>query len=611
MNEIVEKFSEKKSENDAESTSDEEISENNYSKEDYLNDRLEQLLKLETTASQQSFETNLGEIEKEPKGQHLSMDEIEKKAKELAEERRKIELLLKDEITDSQLQSNGNYLEGDNSLPQNDEVYLKKEEEPMKTDEDESDSEERLAEKSNSEGFQTILIDDIETRPTHEFAALARTISTIVKNSTPHFTIGIYGEWGTGKTTLMKAIEKKLVGNEELQKEQKILPIWFNAWKYEHEDNPASIFLLRTIAYAMENHEKFYPVSQLIFKGITLFGKNLVQDLSMRIISKQGEIDPSLDEKMKNVHRLYKDSVYFDGLERIKNEMKRIREADPDKEYRVVIFIDDLDRCSPSKALEVLESIKLFLDIEGFVFIMGLSYKTVTTLISYAYQSSGVQGEDFIKKIIQIPIKIPTWSHEDIIVLIETKIVPNLNEEYTNFLRQNSAMIGKVVEYNPRQLKRFLNNVIIAFETFANKRDSPQITFNEIFLVKILRSEWPDFYKEFVHNIEFRELIEWMTLKPRQMSKYFKYLKNPTDEEAIERREKRLIFLNKLQDITQGKIGPQQIELLADFDFESWVFFDNVKQIIHEVKDWNLVDSVMDVVEEFPIKLNIGNKQSS
>jgi len=69
--------------------------------------------------------------------------------------------------------------------------------------------------------------------------------------------------------------------------------------------------------------------------------------------------------------------------------------------------------------------------------------------------------------------------------------------------------------------------------------------------------------------------------------------------------------LNKLQDITQGKIVPQQIELLADFDFESWIFFDNVKQIIHEVKDWNLVDSVMDVVEEFPIKLNIGNKQSS
>ncbi len=172
-------------------------------------------------------------------------------------------------------------------------------------------------------------------------------------------------------------------------------------------------------------------------------------------------------------------------------------------------------------------------------------------------------------------------------------------------------MIAKVVEYNPRQLKRFLNSVIIAFETFANKRDSPQITFNEIFLVKILRSEWPDFYKEFVHNIEFRELIEWMTLQPRELRKYFKYLKNPTDEEAIERREKRLIFLNKLLDITEGKIGPQQIELLADFDFQSWVFLDNVKQIIHEVKDWNLVDSVMDVVEEFPIKLNIGNKQSS
>ncbi len=67
MNEILEKSSEKKSENYAESTLDEEISENNFSKEDYLNYRLEHLLKLETTASQQSFESKLGEVERESK----------------------------------------------------------------------------------------------------------------------------------------------------------------------------------------------------------------------------------------------------------------------------------------------------------------------------------------------------------------------------------------------------------------------------------------------------------------------------------------------------------------------------------------------------------------
>ena len=81
-------------------------------------------------------------------------------------------------------------------------------------------------------------------------------------------------------------------------------------------------------------------------------------------------------------------------------------------------------------------------------------------------------------------------------------------------------MVAKVTDYNPRQLKRFINNVIIAFETFASKPNSPEIQFNEIFLSKILKSEWPEFYHEFVHNKDYRELIRWMITRPKDLKKY-------------------------------------------------------------------------------------------
>ena len=74
-----------------------------------------------------------------------------------------------------------------------------------------------------------------------------------------------------------------------------------------------------------------------------------------------------------------------------------------DRDYRVVVFIDDLDRCSPKKALEVLESIKVFLDIEGFVYIIGMSRDTIDRLITHAYKETGIEGKEYIKKIIQIP----------------------------------------------------------------------------------------------------------------------------------------------------------------------------------------------------------------
>src|SRR3972149_12102062 len=456
---------------------------------------------------------------------------------------------------------------------------------------------------------QTILIDDVEIIPTHDFNSLSVTISNIIRTSTPHFTIGIYGEWGTGKTTLMKSIERNLVSKDVLANQQKILPIWFNAWKYEREENLATVSLLKTVAYAMANHEKFSGLAKTIFKGLTIVGKDMMQQIALQVASKKHDTDDKeIDEKMDYLNKMYRDSVYYEGLDKIKQEMHAIRNEDP--ECRVVIFIDDLDRCSPNKALEILESIQLFLDIEGFVFVIGLSHKTVRQLTANECKATGIRGEDYIKKIIQIPIRIPSWSKESIIDLINNSIAPRLNSDYTKFLCQNSVMVARVVDYNPRQLKRFINNVIVAFETFASKKDSPEIQFNEIFLFKILKSEWPEFYTEFIHNKDFREIVRWMITKPRDLRKYFKYIKTFTEEHPTERKNRRISLLHPLSARTNGRIADTQIDILSDFDNDTWIFLDNVKDVLYGIEDWKVVDNVMDVVEEFSYELPIGSNKS-
>ncbi len=511
----------------------------------------------------------------------------------------------------SRLESIKNYLTVGQPLLYEDKIYLQDQYEQLK-------KVVKLNEQFNSGGEartrttplqpQSILIDDVEVAPTHDFISLSKTISNLIRNSTPHFTIGIYGEWGTGKTTLMKSIEANLGATNPYEGGQKILPLWFNAWKYEREDNLATVSLLKTVGYSMAGHPRFDTLSKTIFKGLTIVSKDLMQHIAMQVVSKQNSInDEEIDQKMDYLHKLYRDSVYYEGLDKIKDEMRTIRSQDP--ESRVVIFIDDLDRCSPNKALEVLESIKLFLDIEGFVFVIGLSHKTVTQLITHAYETTGIKGEDYIKKIIQIPIKIPSWSKESIIDLINNSITPKLNSDYTKFLTQNSAMIAKVIDYNPRQLKRFINNVIIAFETFASKSGSPEIQFNEIFLVKILKSEWPDFYREFVASKDFRDIVRWMITRPGQLRKYFKYLRTPTEEFPVEQKNKRQLYLQKLIERTNGRINPMMIDILSDFDNDTWFFFDNVKDVLYGIQNWKIIDSVMDVVEEFSYDIQIGSKK--
>jgi len=513
----------------------------------------------------------------------------------------------------ARLESIRNYLNDGQQLLEEDEVYLKEQYEKLKkilNDQEKLEYDKKFFPRRKSSEPQAILIDGVETNPTQDFNSISRTIANIIRNSVPHFTIGIYGEWGTGKTTLMNSIQKNLLQEGIVWEEQKILTVWFNAWKYEREENLASVSLMKTVAYSLANHPKFDLLSKTIFKGLNIIGKDIMQKIALQTISENNiEFEENLNEKIKFLNKLNRESIYFEGLDKIKRNMEKIREIEGNT-YRIVIFIDDLDRCSPEKALEVLESIKLFLDIEGFVFVIGLSHKTVTQLITHAYKATGVKGEDYIKKIIQIPIKIPTWSKESIIDLIENKIALNLNEEYSNFLKQNSGMVAKVVDFNPRQLKRFINNVIIAFESFANKENTPEIHFNQIFLAKILKMEWPEFYEEFIREKDFREIIKWMITMPKPLRKYFKYIKTPTDEELIEQKDKRHMFLSKLSDRTNGQIDSKQIDILSDFDFDTWVFLANVQEVLFGIEDWNVINNVMDVVEEFSYELPVGSNKS-
>jgi hypothetical protein len=449
---------------------------------------------------------------------------------------------------------------------------------------------------------QTILIDEYEKNPTREFESLGHTVANIIKNSHPRFTIGIYGEWGTGKTTLMKAVEASL--NENIsRKKQKIIPVWFNAWKYEREEHPASIAIIKTIGYAMQNHEKFDSMSKIIFKGLSILGREVKQEFIIDTLVKKKGRPEDLDAKIQFLTQLERNSIYFDGLNHISQEMRKIRESN--KDYRIVVFIDDLDRCSSKKVLEVLESIKVFLDIEGFVYVIGLSKKTVTKLITQAYSDTGVRGEDYVKKIIQIPVRIPQWTSKSIIKLMEEKILPQLNHDYAEFLQQNAKIIAAAINSNPRQLKRFINSIIIAFETFASQQRTDAWLVDEIFLVHILKTEWKDFYEVFISEKRFREFVRMiLAAKNGELRKFFQYVSDPKDDAMVIQRGERVKHLTRFMERTNSYLTRKELEILAEFDHDIWNFFAEFQDILFNIKKWEEINRITEIVEEIPYNLN-------
>jgi len=169
-----------------------------------------------------SKQINLSEVSKQ-----LESTQNTEKKPNLEAELKIIEQLQQKDIGDfSRLESIRNYLMDGQSLLLEDGDYLKlqcKLSQIAPVSKADSSFQTKSKKRASPLKPQAILIDDVEETPTHDFDSLSKTISNIMCNSTPHFTIGIYGEWGTGKTTLMKSIARNLV-SDDVQNKDSFVP---------------------------------------------------------------------------------------------------------------------------------------------------------------------------------------------------------------------------------------------------------------------------------------------------------------------------------------------------------------------------------------------------
>jgi hypothetical protein len=433
-----------------------------------------------------------------------------------------------------------------------------------------------------------------------DFSKYSEAVVSIINGSDPKFCVGIYGEWGSGKTTLMRMIEKSLTperfrwedipgnnsgcevligylknnfdidwidnpsftksedsksisltnqgGSESLTIslnrrlttaylklndrpiyqflvrredtglsicENNILTVWFNAWRYENEKEFALIPLMKTIAYTIGDHPIYSDIKPLILKSLAVIGKDVLRFYATQyLMTEKGfdELEKNLKDKFDQAEEFDRDAIYFEGIKKIEEKMIDILGNKLHRNSRIVVFIDDLDRCSPEKALEVFESVKVFLDIKGFIFILGLSRETLDKLIVAKYEKmglTGISGEEYIRKIIQIEIQIGKWKNESIGDLID-KISGDLDGKYRNAIENSKELIQEVVESNPRQAKRFINSLVVALTT------NPQLDYGTFLVVEALQRKWKNFYDNLSDTVFLKEIKSGLELSPEE-----------------------------------------------------------------------------------------------
>jgi len=117
--------------------------------------------------------------------------------------------------------------------------------------------------------------------------------------------------------------------------------------------------------------------------------------------------------------------------------------------------------------------------------------ETINTLAKKKYgEQSAVKGLDYLQKIVQLPFHIPTWKEVDMLSSIGKIISKDLEgSKIAKEFENNKSLIVKAVELNPRQVKRFINNIILAESVFDKPIDELiGLTPSEMFLQTFYRS---------------------------------------------------------------------------------------------------------------------------
>lgn len=237
-------------------------------------------------------------------------------------------------------------------------------------------------------------------------------LNTIIDTPTDwSISTGIYGPWGTGKTTLLNFIEKKA-------KEKEYLYISFNPTSYTDSNGMWAAFY-STLLTELEKNS--FDISNALpgAKWKNHLPENIREKISScswiqkgtSYLFRTSDIANSVNKSISNnivnsalslVSRYLRvGSVFFDTLKKQLNGKK------------IIIAIDDIDRANPHLIHQLLLSLREILDLPCFAFILSMDRDRVAKAISKAHPSYGT-GHEFLEKIIDFPYFLPQPTQEQI-----------------------------------------------------------------------------------------------------------------------------------------------------------------------------------------------------
>lgn len=322
----------------------------------------------------------------------------------------------------------------------------------------------------------------------HRYIDPLISVLTDPEQETP-FTFGIFGSWGSGKSSLLRMLE------ERLQKDHadEFVCVAFNPWVHRGEANML-IPLLHTLRDALDRD----PKTRFIESGKKIF--DVLLRLGADVLLKKFTTDAVSLEKIEVLEK-----KYIERKQLVESEMRNLHKTlqglleeihNQEGKPRLVLLIDDLDRCEPDQIISLLDSVKLFLDLQHVFVILAVDREVVHRGIqvryskfSFAAGREETVGYEYLEKMVQLPIELFPLSPIQVNALAES-VFPDAEHAATR------ELIKKVALPNPRKIKRLMN-IFAVVRALKNAEPSLSDLDEETVLRLIaLQVQYPELYWE-------------------------------------------------------------------------------------------------------------------
>jgi predicted KAP-like P-loop ATPase len=280
-----------------------------------------------------------------------------------------------------------------------------------------------------------MLIPDHETAVDFlNYEAIATTVTEILKNNRQRaLTIGIHGDWGAGKSSVLKMVEASMA------KDDKVACLWFNGWTFQGFDDAKTVLIESIITELSRKRSavgKVKKVSARLLKRLDWL-KMLRRGGSLAFSVVTGIPSPDMitsaiagiDAITAGVKTMSAEDIeaklteagsFLKAAEEysVPEEIHKFREEFVEllseaKIEQLVVLIDDLDRCLPATAIDTLEAIRLFLFVPKTAFVIGADEGMIEYAVRQHFPNlplvSGPipYARHYLEKLVQVPFRIP------------------------------------------------------------------------------------------------------------------------------------------------------------------------------------------------------------